>query len=73
MGPNRCIFGSILHTFRMKNPDLVSKFFNEKHKFRYVKMNSRIGAWENEKKMQAKHKMERREVLPQPLMFTYKV
>jgi hypothetical protein len=73
MGPNRCIFGSILHTFRMRNPDFVSKFFNEKHKFRYVKMNSRIGAWENEKKMQAKHKMERREVLPQPLVFTCKV
>lgn len=57
----------------MKNPDLVSKFFNDKHKFRYEKMNSRILAWENEKKMQAKLKMEKREVLPQLLMSTYRV
>jgi hypothetical protein len=36
-------------------------------------MNSKILAWENEKKMQAKLKMERREVLAQLLMLIYKV
>lgn len=31
-------------------------------------MNSSIRAWENEKKMQAKLKMEKRKVLPQPFL-----
>lgn len=36
-----------------------------KTNFRSEKMNSSIRAWENEKKMQAKLKMEKRKVLPQ--------
>ena len=38
--------------------------------FRYENLNSKILAWEDEKKTQAKFNMEKNKVLPQPLMFT---